>query len=210
MKDPLTLLCVALIVIGLGWVTRDRWLPQKPPEAAAVETPAPPRARRLAPEGTFYMVEYVSTRTAHGVTGFVPGQEVRFVSADQAKGTLLVTDGKNQIAANPMQLTNDLDVADLARRQDEASQRQLQAVQSAAAKADAEFHRKVDLDYAKDMSKVGSGAAVGAGGALDQQAQATTSRERARQRGVSAGSPYSYLRPGPPPVVSSLQSVGGG
>ena len=97
------------------------------------------------------------------------------MSADQVKGTLLVTDGKYQIAANPLQLTNDLDVAELARRQDENSQRQLQAVQTAAAKADAEFHRKIDLDHAKDVAKIGSGVGVGGGGALDQGAQAASS-----------------------------------
>ncbi len=51
MKDPLTLLCVALIVIVLGWVERDKWWPQKVEVAAA---PAP--VHHLAPEGTFYVV----------------------------------------------------------------------------------------------------------------------------------------------------------
>ncbi len=195
MKDPLTWLCVALIVIALGWVERDKWLPQKPPEAVAA-APAPAPVRHLAPEGTFYVVEYLSTHTPHGIAGFVPGQEVHFVSANQAKGTLLVTDGKYQIEANPVQLTNDLDVAEMARRQDQDSQRQLQAMQTAAAKADAEFHRKIDIEHAKDVARVGSGAKVGAGGALDQQAQAASSLDRARQRGVSSGSPYSYLHQG--------------
>ncbi len=197
MKDPLTWLCVALIVIAIGWFERDRWLPQKPPEiAASTPTPTPEPKRRLAPEGTFYMVEYVSTHTPHGIAGFVPGQEVRFVSADQAKGTLLVTDGKYQIYANPLQLTNDLDVADLARRQDETSQRQLQATQTAAAKADTERRRQIDLAYAKDVARVGSGPGVGAGSALDHGAQAANSRDRARQQRASAGSPYAYLHPG--------------
>ena len=207
MKDPLTLLCIALIVIAIGWVERDKWWPQKPPVAAEAPTPAP--VRHLAPEGTFYVVEYLSTRTAHGITGFVPGQEVHFVSVDQAKGTLLVTDGKTQIAANPMQLTNDMDVAELARRQDQNSQRQLQAMQTAAAKADQDFHRKIDLDHARDVAKLGSGTAVGAGGALDQRAQAASSLDRARQRGVSAGSPYSYLRQGYFDG-GSLRNIGGG
>ncbi len=131
------------------------------------------------------------------------------MSADQAKGTLLVTDGKYQIAANPMQLTNDLDVAEVARRQDQDSQRQLQAMQMAAAKADEQFHRKIDIEHAKDVARVGSGASVGAGGALDQRAQAASSLDRARQRGVSAGSPYSYLRQGYF-EGGSLRNIGGG
>ena len=69
MKDPLTLLCIALIVVAVGWVERDKWWPQKTEVVAA--PPAP--VRHLAPEGTFYVVDYLSTHTPHGIAGFRPG-----------------------------------------------------------------------------------------------------------------------------------------
>lgn len=95
---------------------------QHPPRPGGEALRMPAEIHRLAPRGTFFVVEYVSVRTPTGVAGFEPGREVHFVKADEEKQLLTVSDGKYQVEVGPMQLTNDLDIAALARRQDEASQ----------------------------------------------------------------------------------------
>ena len=196
MKDSV-ILCTLLLFAVLAYCERDHWMPQKPAEIVYLPAPTPkpmptPPARHLAPEGTFFMVEYVSIPVAHGIVGFIPGQEVRFVSANEAKGTLLVSDGKNQVEVSPMQITNDLDVAAMARRQDEMGQRQLQASQDAARAADEKFRRDLDIAHANDVAKVQAGAGIGGHSPLDGQSQAASSFDRLRN-GYYSGSPYYYL-----------------
>ncbi|MBV9127280.1 MAG: hypothetical protein JO117_04260, partial [Verrucomicrobia bacterium] len=86
----------------------------------ATPPPAPEPTPRLAPEGVFFLTQYVSLTTRSGVIGFEPGQRVKFVRGKET--TLIVTDGKYEIEVTPDQLTNDLDLADLARRNDQTSQ----------------------------------------------------------------------------------------
>ena len=189
-------LFLALVFVGVitGYFERDRLFPTPAPEIVYV-TPAPspkPPERHLAPQGIFFMVDYVSARTKNGVTGFLPGQEVRFVSDNEAKGTLLVTDGNAQVFVTPMQLTNDLDVAALARRQDQQSQGALLAYQESAKQADEQMRRQVAIDQAKDVANIRSSSVIGAGSSLDAPSEAASSYDRAYNKAVS-GSPYYYL-----------------
>jgi hypothetical protein len=79
-----------------------------------------PQQRRLAPEGTFYLIERASLKTASGVVGFAPGTRVRVV---QDKGeTFSVTDGSTTFDVPADELTNDLDLAALVGRSDAKSQ----------------------------------------------------------------------------------------
>ena len=133
--------------------------------------------------------------------GLVPGQMVRFVSADEAKGTLLVTDGAHQAEVNPMQITNDLDIAAIARRQDQASQGQLQSAQQEAWQADQKLRQQIDIDHAKSVANMRSGASIGSQTSLNKSSEAASSFDRADQRngaiyGYPYGSPYSYLHRG--------------
>ena len=195
MKDSV-ILCTLLLFAIVAFFERDHWMPKQPPEIVYIHAPTPKPApvRHLAPEGTFFIVEYVSVHVAHGIVGFVPGQEVHFISADEAKGTLLVSDGKYQTEVNPMQVTNDLDVAAMARRQDETGQRQLEASQDAARTEDEKIRRGLDVAHANDVAKVHAGTGIGGHSALDQQAQAASSFDRAALRnGYYYGSPYYYL-----------------
>ncbi len=200
MKEFFTFL-VLLILIAAAYFQRDKWLTPPPPQIVYVTpkpTPTPP-LRHLAPEGTFYLVEYLSVPVPHGVVGFVPGQMVHFVSADEAKGTLLVTDGTHQAEVGPMQITNDLDIAAIARRQDQASQGQLQAAQQAAWQMDEKLRQQVNIDHAKSVAGMRSGSSIGSQTSLNKSSEAASSFDRADQRNGAIygypyyGSPYSYL-----------------
>ena len=192
MKNFFLLLVVVAAIVG--YVERDRLFPNPVPQfvyATPAPTPPPPQ-RHLAPDGTFFLVDYVSVRTKTGVTGFIPGQAVRFVSADEAKGTLLVTDGNAQVSVTPMQLTNDLDVAALARRQDQQSQSTMLAYQESAKQADERMRQQLAVEQSKDVSKIRTSSVIGASSSLDGGSEAASSYARAYNRAVS-GSPYYYL-----------------
>ena len=85
------------------------------------------KGRHLAPHGTLYLLSYVPVTTDTGVDGLVPGQEVHVISADRPKHTLLVTDGKVQVEVSPAKLTNDIDIAAMARQKDQANQARIAA-----------------------------------------------------------------------------------
>lgn len=90
-------------------------------------TPAPaPRPRRLAPDGTFFMTEYVSIQTSDGVDGVKPGSRVTLVK-DLGR-TLKVTDGRLTFEVQRRQLTNDLDLAAQLTSSDIKSQQAAQGV----------------------------------------------------------------------------------
>ena len=86
-----------------------------PPKLAqqdiAKSTPAHPitAERRLAPEGTYFLVERASLPIESGVIGFAPGTKVTLV--DQSDSVSTVTDGQYQFRVQASQLTNDLDIA---------------------------------------------------------------------------------------------------
>lgn len=80
-------------------------------QPVAKPTPARPvvAERRLAPEGTFFLLQRASLTTDSGVIGFAPGTKVTLV--DQGDSASKVTDGQYQFEVQSSQLTNDLDIA---------------------------------------------------------------------------------------------------
>jgi type IV secretory pathway VirB10-like protein len=94
-------------------------------QPAAKPTPAPAVAaqRRLAPEGTYFLLERASLRIDSGVIGFAPGTKVTLL--DQGDSATTVTDGQYQLTVPSSQLTNDLDIAASVAKSDYAAQAQL-------------------------------------------------------------------------------------
>src|SRR5256885_12199715 len=77
-------------------------------------------SRRLAPDGTFYLLEHVSIVSNSGVTGFWPGTEVRMV--DDKGDTMIVSSGGQSFEVRADKLTNDMDLGELAGKRDAESQ----------------------------------------------------------------------------------------
>jgi hypothetical protein len=88
-------------------------------QPAAQPTPVTPQ-RRLAPEGTYFLLERASLRIESGVIGFAPGTKVTLV--DQGDSASTVTDGQYQFTVPSSQLTNDLDIAASVAQSDYAEQ----------------------------------------------------------------------------------------
>ena len=175
-------------------------LPALAPAQPVVYVPAPtpvpkpvptPRPRRLAPDGTFFVTQYVSVRTPKGVAGFEPGRQVKFVGVDEAKELLIVTDGEYQAELGPMQLTNDIDIAVLAQRQDQASQQQLMALLEKDRQADEKLREQQGINYSKEMARIHTSASVGGHTVLDQKSEPASAADWAALR---RGTPYTYLR----------------
>src|SRR5438876_3965580 len=152
MKNVL-LAIVAIAILGyLGWhwfapapkppppVARPQAQRTPPkPAAAARSTPAKsqpvrptPAARsvavkepRLAPEGTYLLLQRVSLKIDSGVVGFAPGTKVTMVNQGAQLST--VSDGQYQFAVVSSQLTNDLNVAEDVAKSDYAAQAQIAA-----------------------------------------------------------------------------------
>lgn len=130
-------LLLIVLVGGMTWYVRHQRAQAMTLATAATigadgapATPPPGAPHHYAPEGTFYMLQYVSVRTEHGMAGFEPGCEVHLKSVNQAKRVLVVSDGTHTVEVSPSMVTNDLDVANLARWQDEHGQQSLAANQS--------------------------------------------------------------------------------
>jgi len=92
---------------------------------AARPTPARAVARepRLAPEGTFFLLQRTSLPIDSGVIGFAPGTKVTLV--EQTDSVSTVTDGEYQFKVPSSQLTNDLDLAASVASADYAAQAQI-------------------------------------------------------------------------------------
>jgi len=88
-------------------------------------TPARPVAheQRLAPEGTFFLLQRASVPIDSGVIGFAPGTKVTLV--EQADSVSTVTDGEYQFKVPSSQLTNDLDLAASVAKADYTTQAQI-------------------------------------------------------------------------------------
>ena len=71
---------------------------------------------RLAPPGVYFALTHLSARSASGITGFEPG--TRVVCVKDEGPVLLVKVDNLEFEAKRQYLTNDLDVADLAVRDD--------------------------------------------------------------------------------------------
>jgi hypothetical protein len=105
-----------------------RPIPAKRPAAerpGARPTPALPVAqeRRLAPEGTFFLLQRASLPIDSGVIGFAPGTKVTLVEQGDSAST--VTDGQYQFTVQSSQLTNDLDLAASVAKADYTTQAQI-------------------------------------------------------------------------------------
>jgi hypothetical protein len=105
-----------------------RPIPPKQPaaeRAGAKPTPVRPVAqeRRLAPEGTFFLLQRASLPIDSGVIGFAPGTKVTMVEQGDSAST--VTDGQYQFTVQSSQLTNDLDLAASVAKADYTTQAQI-------------------------------------------------------------------------------------
>jgi hypothetical protein len=91
-------------------------------QPAAQPTPVRPLTpqRRLAPEGTYFLLGRASLRIDSGVIGFAPGTKITVL--DQSDSTSTVTDGQYQFTVPSSQLTNDLDIAASVAQSDYAEQ----------------------------------------------------------------------------------------
>jgi len=93
----------------------------KPTPARSVATRQP----RLAPEGTYFLLQRVSLKIDSGVVGFAPGTKVTLV--ERGVPLSVVSDGQYQFSVAPSLLTNDLDIADGVAKSDYAAQAQIAA-----------------------------------------------------------------------------------
>jgi hypothetical protein len=129
--------------------------PPKPlaQQSVAKPTPARPVApqRRLAPEGTFFLLERASLRTDSGVIGFAPGTKVTLV--DQADSASTVTDGQYQFNVPSSQLTNDLDLAASIAKSDYAAQAQLSELTAKSAQEYARQQREAFIASEKEKAQ---------------------------------------------------------
>ena len=183
----------------------------QPADGGIVHTDS--KGRHLAPHGTLYLLQYVSATTDKGVEGFEPGAEVHFVQADRAKRTLIVSDGRAQVEVSPDKLTNDMDVAALARQKDQTNQARIaayvQAEQAANAKAEREAGEATakDLDNKQREHAAELNAEAKASEARSEQAtvqaNATTGNNSGYygQGGYGYGSPYGFFYGDNNPVV---------
>jgi hypothetical protein len=82
-----------------------------------------PHEPRLAPEGTFFLLQRTSLPIDSGVIGFPPGTKVMLI--EQVDSVSTVTDGEYQFKVPSSQLTNDLDIAASVASADYATQAQI-------------------------------------------------------------------------------------
>ena len=95
-------------------------------QGAAKPTPSRPVTpqRRLAPDGTFFLLQRASVPIDSGVIGFAPGTKVTLLEQVDSASTI-VTDGQYQFKVQSSQLTNDLDIAASIAKSDYTAQAQL-------------------------------------------------------------------------------------
>jgi hypothetical protein len=129
--------------------------PPKPlaQQPAAKPTPARPVTpqRRLAPEGTYFLLERASLRIESGVIGFAPGTKVTLV--DQGDSASTVTDGQYQFTVPSSQLTNDLDLAASIAKSDYTAQAQLSELTAKWAQEYAQQQREAFIASEKEKAQ---------------------------------------------------------
>ena len=109
-------------VSGPSWVGRFQHVIENC-ERAIKNLPkslGPRHQSRLAPPGVYFTLTYLSMRIPSGITGLEPGTQV--VCVKDEGPVLLVKAGSLEFEAKRQYLTNDLDVADLAVRNDAEAQ----------------------------------------------------------------------------------------
>jgi hypothetical protein len=95
------------------------------PAPKPVAARASPAQKRLAPDGTFFLLQRASLTTDSTVSGFPPGTMVTVVRPSGSNST--VTDGQYQFDVPSSQLTNDLDIAARLAQADLDAQRKIAA-----------------------------------------------------------------------------------
>jgi hypothetical protein len=100
-----------------------RSTPAKQPAVRPTPARAVAQERRLAPEGTFFLLQRASLKNDPGVIGFAPGTKVTMV--EQGAPLSTVTDGEYQFKVPSVQLTNDLDLAASVAKADYTTQAQI-------------------------------------------------------------------------------------
>lgn len=124
-----------------------------------------PKQPRLAPEGTYFLSEYVSLKTPHGVVGFPAGEMVRQTRGRAPVGMIKVTDGNYVIDVAETQLTNDLDVASSIVAGERESQRLLGEEASKAQAFATKKQALIDASHAQNVAiyeaRTRSASAVG-------------------------------------------------
>jgi hypothetical protein len=156
MKNLLILLIVS---VGL-WYGYHRYTnPDSSLFGAAKKPPEPPR--RLAAAGTYFLREYVSVKTPSGMAGVIPGQEVRRVYKDDLlPGKVQVSDGTMEFEVDRSQLTDDLDVAQALRQQDQAGQQRSASVLAAQKQREAQTKAALDKTRAENVDRANKAAAT--------------------------------------------------
>jgi uncharacterized protein YhaN len=123
-------LIIVIIVVGwLGW----RWYsPQPKKQSVSLPRPAPlvhqSPVRRLAPEGTYFLLERAALTTGSGVVGFAPSTKVNLAARKDSISTVTVGQDKFDVASS--QLTNDLDIAAIVAQSDFAAQTKIAELQT--------------------------------------------------------------------------------
>jgi hypothetical protein len=187
MKKALVgLLAVALLYWGWHWYTSSppkpavthapaqraparpataaRPAPSRPSSAQRAARTAPGRpvvARqpRLAPEGTYFLLQRASLKIDSGVIGFAPGTKVTLVNRGDPLS--IVSDGQYQFSVLSSQLTNDLDLAQSAAQSDYDAQTK---IAESIAKSVREYEERqrdafIDSEKGKGQKKTGRGKA---------------------------------------------------
>jgi hypothetical protein len=107
-------------------VVANPMLPKKPLQSPApqpvVARPMLPK-QRLAPEGTYFLLQRASFIADSTIVGFPPGTKVHMVKQDGSTST--VTDGEHDFDIPSSQLTNDLDIATRVAKSDLDAQRKI-------------------------------------------------------------------------------------
>jgi hypothetical protein len=124
----------------------------------AKPTPARPVAQqqqRLAPEGTFFLIERASLPIDSGVIGFAPGTKVTLI--EETNSVTTVTDGEYQFKVPSSQLTNDLDLAANVAKEDYAKQAQIAELTAKWAQQYSQQQRDAFIASEKEKAEKKSG-----------------------------------------------------
>ncbi len=99
--------------------------PMRNSTGSAAVTPKPAPVRHLAPEGTYFLLQFASITTPSGVVGLPPGTKITALA--QYDTSFKVSDADDHaFLVTQSQITNDLDLAAAAARRDAAMQWRIQ------------------------------------------------------------------------------------
>jgi hypothetical protein len=129
------------------------------PAKRVVGRPTPARAvareQRLAPEGTFFLLQRASLPIDSGVIGFAPGTKVTLV--EQADSVSTVTDGEYQFKVPSSQLTNNLDLAASVATADYTAQAQIAELVAKSAQEYSQQQRDAFIASEKEKAQKKTG-----------------------------------------------------